>query len=147
MRFPARLAALFVTAIATALPVHATTATLLITARVLPRATIQFHQGPDLQITADDVRRGYVDAEAPLAIGTPNTGQRGVQLLFTVQNPHVRHVRLDGLGASLHLRADGGSTLLRAGPHGNVPLQFRFYLAPDTPAGRYRWPVQVEASA
>lgn len=121
--------------------------TLVVTAVVLPRASLKFAPAPTaLVITEHDVSRGYVDAPAPSSVAIASTARRGVLLAFTIRNEHVRAVRLEGLGAPLLVHGRGGSALLPPSAERRLDLQFRFYLEPDTPTGAHPWPVQMEAA-
>ena len=123
-------------------------ATLVVTAVVLPKASVTLAAAPAvLDITADDVRRGYVDAHAPLPLAMRSTSNRGMRLFIGLRSAHIRQARVEGLGAPMHLPAAGGFALLPAARERAVALQFRFYLDPATPPGTYPWPVQLEASA
>jgi hypothetical protein len=122
--------------------------TLRISAVIRPKAMLRFQDAPaTLTISEQDVRNGYVDARAPVSLHVKSSGRRELMLLVTVQNEHVRNVRLEGLGAPLQMDSEGGVALLAPAADRPLALQFRFYLAPGTPAGLYPWPVQLAASA
>jgi hypothetical protein len=145
VRTAARFGALLL-AFAGAWSAHA--ATLSVTAVIRPKAMLQFQDVPSaLHISEQDVRNGFVDARAPVGLAVRSSGQRGLMLVVTLLNEHVRRVRMDGLGQPLQIQAGGGSTWLPPTVDKPLALQFRFYLAPGTPAGVYPWPVQLAASA
>jgi hypothetical protein len=132
--------------LACAAPSHGDT--LMVSAVIRPRAMLRFQDVPaTLAISEQDVRNGYVDAKAPVSLHVKSNSRRELMLLVTVQNEHVRNVRLEGLGTPLQMHAEGGIALLPPAPERPLALQFRFYLAPGTPAGLYPWPVQLAASA
>lgn len=136
-------------ALATTIAAPAWPATLMVTAIVRAKASLNLQGVPSqLLITREDVRRGFVDAPSPMVLSVSSTGPRRLALLFSVANQHIRHATMDGLGGpSVPMSADGVSLPAPQGHRSPLWLRFRFYLEPDTPPGAYPWPVQVAASA
>ena len=97
-----------------------------------------------LEVTAEDIRRGYVEVHdaARLKI-TSNAGYR-VDLHPRVALFRAAEVRVGGLRA--RIGPDGGS-LVSAGRKGRAPpvaVDYRFELVDGVTPGRYPWPVAID---
>lgn len=100
------------------------------------------HQAQRLVITAEDVRRGYVDAPAATRVDV-----RCARLCLFELKPtqdFVRSVRVAGLDTGAEFGAGGAAILHKATAQAReVAMDYRFTLAPDTAPGAYPWPVAL----
>lgn len=121
---------------------------LTVSARVLPYARVELHSAPaSVSVTQEDIRRGFVDADAPLSFSmTSNRGQ-GALLTFTPVGGFFEQAAVSGLpqavvvdraGLVVALPSTGGGREHRA-----VTLRFRFFLATSTLPGVHAWPLKV----
>jgi hypothetical protein len=100
------------------------------------------YQAQTLQITAEDVRRGYVEVAAASRFDIRCT--RMCLFEFTPTQGFVKTVRVTGLDAAAELDATGAALLHKpAAPSREVAIGYRFTLAPDAQPGVYPWPVAV----
>ena len=124
------------------------TAPVLVTARVLPRATLTvLHQNAVLQVTPEDVSRGYVDAPDASRIEVRENSPAGCLLVFVgtgVEGSVFSRVTVRGLGREVEIGPEGGFVPY---PHSAAPyvgdLSYRFSLAKDIRPGTYSWPLSV----
>lgn len=101
-----------------------------------------------LEVTPDDVIRGYVDVRDAARLRVTSTSRAGFRVDVHPRIPLFRaiEVRVDGLRA--RIGPDGG-TLVAAGRSGRqVParIDYRFELAAGVAPGRYPWPVALQVS-
>jgi hypothetical protein len=108
------------------------------------------HQESQLQISAEDVQRGFVEARAASRFSVHTNSHAGYCLEFLpVGNLFGSFQVTDVANHAAHLGPDGG-TLVRRGP---VPagltqsLNFRFALQSDVQPGTYAWPLQMTLRA
>lgn len=123
-------------------------ATLQVSARVMPYTRVESYASPDtLVITASDVERGYVDADAPMAFSIVSNSGQGAAVLFAPLSPHVVSASVSGLPAPVSVGRHPQSIYLPMPGSGlsrlALSLRFRFYLAAGTSAGVHPWPVRV----
>lgn len=117
-----------------------------VNATVLPVARVQVTSAPaDLQISADDLRRGYVDVLQPTALVINSNSPDGFALDLMTLSPMVSALIVNGLESDQILGAEGGTLIQRwQRPQSmRVMLRFRLLLAPGLNAGRYGWPVKL----
>lgn len=120
----------------------ASTTTVRVTARVLPRLDVHLDRPSALQVSLLDVQRGYLDARAPMSV-TGNVPGR-VPLAVTIGSGPVRHVQVFGPQGMMEVPADGALFDVGAFVRGEqTALVFRFLLAPGTRPGSYAWPVSI----
>lgn len=129
--------------------VQADTADLIVRAVIRPRVTVRMVTPPPaLQITEHDLATGYVDAPAPLSLAVSSNTTRGVLLMFASVSEHVQRTEVTGPQGTVLLGAAGGAILVPdVQPRRLLDLRFRFYLSPETPPGRYAWPLQLAAES
>jgi len=124
------------------------TARIQVTATVPPRASITvLHQEKFLNVTPEDVSRGYVIAPAVSRIEVRENSPRGYLLVFEesgVPESPVERVLVRGLGAEIEVGPGGGFV---PRPHARGPvsaeLSYRFSLSRDARPGTYPWPLSV----
>ena len=104
-------------------------------------------QASVLVVTADDVRRGYVDAPAASRLMVTSTSRAGYRVHLHPRIGLFRavDVRLGGLQA--RLGSDGGAltAIGRVGRHQTVDVDYRFELAAGVAPGHYPWPLVLDA--
>ena len=112
---------------------------------VMPRTAIVASSMPDaLEVSADDVARGFVDVTGESRLVVTNSSPGGYELDVWPVGSVFSAVTVYGIGADVAIGADGGSLFLR-GQHGAaIPLQlnYHFRLPVGTLPGRYPWPLQ-----
>jgi len=111
---------------------------------VLARAGIAASDVPALlDISADDVARGFVELERGARLTVLNTSSVGYALEVVPLSPLFSGIEVRGTGADVSLDANGGSIVQRGrrGPAIPLALGFRFVLAPGIAPGSYPWPL------
>lgn len=124
----------------------ATEGVLTVSARVLPRATLQVRSAPpELRISAADVRQAYVDVSEPTRVDVSNNSPQGYALLVSPNMPGFTAVLVRGAGVPVTLAGNGGVIPEpgRVGVRMPLSLRYRFMLDPGIEPGRYAWPVQL----
>ena len=115
-------------------------------ATVLPMARMQVTSAPaDIQISAEDLRRGYLDVLQPTALVVNSNSPDGFALDLMTLSPMVSALIVNGLESDQILGAEGGTLIQRwQRPQSmRVMLRFRLLLVPGLNAGRYGWPVKL----
>ena len=100
---------------------------------------------PGLRISAADLRRGYVDAAAPVDLLVRSNSPSGFAVDVTPLAPIATAIEIRGFAAAVSLGADGGSVVerWRRPQERRLSLRLRFMLAPGVAAGDYPWPVRL----
>lgn len=117
-----------------------------VNATVLPVARLQVTSAPtDIQLSAEDLRRGYIDVPQPTALVVNSNSSDGFALDLMTLSPLATSIIVNGLEADQSLSAEGGTLTQRwQRPQAmRVTLRFRLMLAPGLQAGRYTWPVKL----
>lgn len=142
-----RMILLLSLATVTAAPAQQAATSMRVSVVIPPRVRLAAQAPTQLEITAQDVARGYVEVSAPTDIAVHSNGSFGV--LVDVRAPR-------GLFTGMRIRGDTVADL--SGEGGTVSLQWnapdsggqrqlrwtwRFMLDPSLPPGRYAWPVQM----
>ena len=123
-----------------------TRAQLAVSAAVLPVARIEQSSLPyELLLSADELRRGYVDVPQPTSLLVNSNSATGFELDVIALNPMISNIVVAGLESPQVLGAEGGTLVQRwSGPQSRrLNLRFRIMLAPGTLPGRYAWPLQL----
>jgi hypothetical protein len=119
-----------------------------VSATVIATARIEQHSEPaQIEISAADLRRGYLEVTEPTVLVVRSNSTSGFALdLFTVA-PMLESLVVHGFAGDQALGADGGSLVLRArgAQPVNLSLTFRLMLAPGLRAGTYPWPMRINA--
>ena len=123
--------------------------TFTVGATVLPRAAVSYAAAPSvIAISADDLRRGYVDVETATRLVVSSNDPHGFAIdvfptaeLFTA----ISVQGADGARHAMFLGRDGGTIVERsfAGRAISVTLSWRFTLADGITPGLYPWPLQL----
>ena len=145
------LALALAAALVPALPARAgsVSASLAVSVVVPPRAILSVESEPSsLQITEEDVMRGYVEVPKASRVQVrTNTPSGWLAELQVLQGPY-RSIEVSGLGAPTQVNANGGWIAQPyPGTTRPVPLElgYRFLLSPDARPGVYPWPVALAA--
>lgn len=124
--------------------------TLTVSATVLPRTAVTSVASPTaIVVSADDVRRGYVDVGAPTRLLLSNNAPRGFAIDVFPTAGIFTAVNVRSAGAAAFLGRDGG-TIVERSVHGRaiaITLSWRFMLADDVTPGLYPWPLQLTVRA
>jgi hypothetical protein len=117
-----------------------------VSATVLPAARLELQSMPtELQISADDLNRGFVDAPEATSFVVRSNSPTGFALDLATLLPLVSSVVVHGLESDQSVGGDGGTLVQRwQSPRAvRLSLKFRLILAPGLTAGRYPWPLRV----
>lgn len=103
-------------------------------------------QPTSVVVTAADLRRGYVDANAPMRVAV-KSNSAGYMLIFAGHGEFVRQIRVRGLDNEVQMGPSGGaisqSGYLRGITDSALDLSFRFELSAGAEEGVYPWPMQL----
>jgi hypothetical protein len=113
---------------------------------VRPAANIELRSVPaGLDISAADLRRGYIEVTQPTEITVRSNSPNGYALEVLTIAPVLSSMIVEGLNSDLALGADGGTIVQRwQKPQAvNLSLKFRFELLPGLRIGSYPWPVRL----
>ena len=102
-------------------------------------------QARALQISAEDVRRGYVDVLQPTEVSVMSNASSGFSLEVLPMSAVVQSITVHGMGQDAVLGADGGSITHRwdRPKTQSLTLTFRLGLAPGIAPGLYSWPLHL----
>ncbi len=120
---------------------------LVVRATVAARTSVQVENAPSrLNVSADDIRRGFVDAEHPITLAVHTNVPSGVMLHFLCAGDQAVQALVEGMGAGL---SAAGSPMLLAWQRQprQLMLRVRFLLSPQARPGSYPWPLRVSAAA
>jgi hypothetical protein len=109
-------------------------------------ANVELTSAPaDLTVSADDVRRGYVDVLQPTTLVIRSNSASGYVVDLMTVTPMLTSMVVSGFDADLALGAEGGTIVQRwQHPHAvSLSLRFRLMLAPGLVSGRYPWPMRL----
>ena len=102
-------------------------------------------QPAHLDVTADDIARGYVDSHSTVQI--LSNARQGFDVRVDVLDALIAGGEVLGLGQALQLMRDGSAARAthygRADKRVTYQLRYRLQLAPDGTPGRYRWPLRI----
>ena len=101
------------------------------------------YQAQQLVVSAEDVRRGYVDIA-----GASRFSIRCASLClfdFKPSGELFRSVRVSGFDSSAEFGPGGATVVHKPAPRASsdVAIHYRFTLAPDVQPGAYPWPVSL----
>lgn len=116
-------------------------ARLQVSAQVLPSVRLHAPAHPaSLTITAEDVRRGYVDVTA----GIPYDVRANVEFQLEVRRraEWIRSAVIRGFAEDLHVGRDGGTFRHDAGSRAGL-LRYRLETLPCTLPGVHAWPLAL----
>lgn len=140
------LLALAVTLFGTRPGVAATTS-VSVSAFVRPTATCSVDVQPgSVLVTADDVRRGYVDLPASSRVRVRTNSSNGYMLVLEVESAEFDAVVLEESGERVEIRGSGFvDRPFRGRAEVVSELGYRLLLNPATQPGVYAWPVALSA--
>jgi hypothetical protein len=123
-------------------------AILAVSATVIPSTRVDVVSAVTaLDVSADDVKRGYVEVRDAARVRITSTSLAGYRVDVHPRVPLFRSVEvtLDGLRASIG--RDGGALSApgRRGRNQPARIDFRFELEDGVAPGRYPWPVALQA--
>lgn len=123
-------------------------ASMRISATVAPYTHLDvLAQAKTLTVTADDVKRGYVDVSAGTHLMARSNDPNGFLVSFTPRAGVFDSAKITGLGNDVEIDRAGGSVhRAYTGREASMQLGYRFVLSRDVPAGDYPWPLQISAA-
>ena len=115
---------------------------------VMARTLINSESRPrQLEVSAADVARGYVDVQRATRLLVSNTNRRGYLLSVWPQVQVFSTIVVRSEDTQSELGADGGEIFERRwGQMLSLALDLRFMLAPGMKPGIYPWPVKFQVS-
>ena len=119
---------------------------LTVSATVTALARIERQTEPaTIEITAADLRRGFLDVSQPTMLLVRSNCPSGFALDLITVAPMFDSVIVHGFAGDQSLGSEGGSIVQRwrGAQRMNLSLTFRLVLAPGLPAGIYPWPLRV----
>lgn len=122
--------------------------TMKVSANVLPYLRLQvLKQAPTLDVTPEDVARGYIDVPAATDLMARTNDRNGFSLSFDARSNVFRKAQVTGLVNGLEIGPDGGLVHQPfTGSQMLMRLSYRFFLAPEVGAGSYPWPLQISST-
>jgi hypothetical protein len=113
---------------------------------VRPAANIELRSVPTgLDISAADLRRGYIEVLQPTQFTVRSNSPNGYALEVLTVAPVLSSMIVEGLNSDVVLGWEGGTIVQRwQKPQVlNLSLKFRFELVPGLSVGNYPWPVRL----
>jgi hypothetical protein len=113
---------------------------------VRPVANIELRSAPtDLEISAADLRRGYIEVTRPTELTVRSNSPNGYALEVLTVAPMLSSMIVEGFNSDLELGKEGGTIVQRwqEAQAVNLSLKFRFELLPGLSTGNYPWPVRL----
>lgn len=123
-----------------------TRAALNIAVTVPPVSRLEVVSQPaSLQISAQDLQRGYVDLNAPTVVNVYSNARDGFSLEVLPMSPVIQAIAVHGLDSEANLGAAGGRIVERwERPQATaLSLTYRLTLAPGASPGTYPWPLHL----
>lgn len=117
-------------------------------ATVVHHASISAFRAPQqVNVTAEDVARGYVELAQPVEVEISTNNPGGVMLGFNVNSPQVAGARFEGEDLQLSVAAGAAVVLVPKTGVGlrsqTLRLRTRLMLAPGAEPGVIAWPVAL----
>ena len=125
---------------------HEARTSIAVTAAVNAVAHLEVASVPlALDISAADLRRGYIDVLEPTNLVVRSNSPAGFTLDVMPMVPMVSSMVIYGLGSDQIVGAEGGTLVQRwqKGGTANLSLTFRLVLVPGLVPGHYPWPMRV----
>ena len=109
---------------------------------------VSYH-ATQLNITANDIERGYIEVPSALRFFVDTNSRTGFIMEFHPIGNIIESVKVGGLGNEIHLGADGGAIVRRGALPKNLEhnLSFKFTLRPDVSPGSYPLPIDLTVRA
>lgn len=99
-----------------------------------------------IEVSAQDVGRGYVDLPAPMELALESNSPNGYTLVFEREGEDFAGAQVQGLGQQVQVAAQGMIGWKPGARRETMQFQVRLQLAPGLAPGSYRWPLQVSIS-
>ena len=133
---------------ARAAPASSGSSTMQVSANVLPYLRLRvLKQTASLDVTPEDVARGYIDVPAGTDLMARTNDRNGFSLSFDARSTVFRKAQVTGLANGLEIGPDGGlSHQPFTGSQMLMRLSYRFFLAPEVGPGSYSWPLQISST-
>lgn len=109
-------------------------------------ADLELQSAPaNLQISAADLRRGFIDVAQPTQLKVRSNSQSGFALDVMTMAPMLSSMTIEGFNSDTSLGPEGGTIVQRWQKPQAVALslKFHFALVPGLQAGNYPWPVRL----
>jgi len=102
-------------------------------------------QAASLQVSAQDLERGYVDVLEPTNLTVFSNARAGFALDVLPLSPLVQSIAVLGMGRAVELGAEGGSIVQRWGQPQltRLSLTFRLGLSKGIAPGTFPWPLHL----
>lgn len=123
-------------------------AEMAVSATVVARTLVDGESSPQqVNVSVEDVVRGYVEVRGATQLIVTNTNRRGFVLGVWPKVRMFSSVRVQNGENRAELGAEGGEIFERGwGQKFSVALDFRFVLAPGVLPGIYPWPIGLQVS-
>jgi hypothetical protein len=121
-----------------------------VSAQVVANAKLHTsYQATQIEISAADVARGWVEAPVALRFSVATNKGAGFVMQFNPIGNIFESVQIAGLGNSAQLGSDGGVIVQRTAQASDLTheLSFSFTLRPGTTPGTYPWPLSLSVRA
>jgi hypothetical protein len=132
----------------TPLAADSVTAPMQVSVQVLARAIVTVDSQPNvIEITADDISRGYVDVNAPIMVRVRTNSRRGYMLQVEKTSEIFSALDLSLPSGSMNV-ASHESWIQRPYVSGGdvIPVHARLFLSPGATPGSHALPVAFSAS-
>jgi hypothetical protein len=142
-------AAILISALLMAAPMSAETVSqpMMVSAQVIARAVVSIDAAPaSVEVTADDISRGYVDVTAPILVRVRTNSRRGY--LLQVDNVSEVFSKVELTMANASMTVSHESWIERPYVSGGdvMNVQARLRLGPGATAGSHALPIAFSAS-
>jgi len=118
---------------------------LVISATVVPYLKWSVTGQPTtVEVTAEDLRRGFVEVEG-IAANVRTNDRAGYVITFHFDPAEFKEAEITGLRQVLAV-GPGGAFVLERENLVDQPFRVRLRLRDDAATGRYRWPLRIEVS-
>lgn len=122
-------------------------ASVAVSAVVLPKAVaLVAYQAAQLNVTADDVARGYIDVPSGSRLVLKTTSRSGVMIDVHPRLDIFQSVQIQAPAGTVEIGPNGGTLVERVSGIGGAPVEltYRFRLAEHVRPGVYAWPLALE---
>jgi hypothetical protein len=99
-----------------------------------------------IEVTAQDVARGYVDVPAPMELALESNSPNGYSLMFQRDGGEFAGAQVSGLGQSVQVAGHAAIGWRPNARRETMQFEVRLQLAPQQAPGSYRWPLQISIS-